>query len=118
MLQASAESIVQSGSRCCGIQAVAHNSHVIVLRDQGTIEALAHTLPGKRRVVLVGNGGIALEVAHALSGVEVSLANSALNADRTKPVESTLCMESGTSNGLVCICSLHGVHSYFHAGYM
>ncbi len=84
VLEAFAELVVQSGSRCCGVQAVAHSPHVVVLRDQGTIEALAHRLPGKRRVVLVGNGGIALEVAHALSGVEVSLAKSALNAKRTE----------------------------------
>jgi len=76
---------VQSESRCCGVQAVAHSPYVVVLRDQGTIEALAHRLLGKRRVVLVGNGGIALEVAHALSGVEVSLVNSALNAECTEP---------------------------------
>ncbi len=89
MLEASAELAVESGSRCCGVQAVANSPHVVVLRDQGTIEALAHRLPGKRRVVLVGNGGIALEVAHALSGVEVSLANSALHAECTEPLEST-----------------------------
>ena len=53
------------------LQAVWHNPHVVVLRDQGTIEALAKRLPGMRRVVLVGNGGIALEVAHSLTGVEV-----------------------------------------------
>jgi len=52
---------------------VAQSPHVLVLRDQHTIEALAKQLPGMRRVVLVGNGGIALEVAHALSGVEVSI---------------------------------------------
>lgn len=45
---------------------------MLVLRDQDTIEALADKLPGLRRIVLVGNGGIALEIAHALSGVEVS----------------------------------------------
>ena len=49
-----------------------NNPHVVVLRDQATIKALAERLPGMRRVVIVGNGGIALEVAHALSGVEVS----------------------------------------------
>lgn len=52
-------------------KAVAENPHVVVLRDQDTIEALADRLPGMRRVVLVGNGGIALEIAHALSGLEV-----------------------------------------------
>lgn len=50
-----------------------HNPHVVVLRDQNTIEALAKRLAGIRRVVLVGNGGIALEVAHSLTGVEVLL---------------------------------------------
>ena len=55
------------------LQAVWHNPHVVVLRDQSTIEALAKRLPGMRRVVLVGNGGIALEVAHSLTGVEVFL---------------------------------------------
>lgn len=53
------------------LQAVWHNPHVVVLRDQNTIEALAKRLPGMRRVILVGNGGIALEVAHSLTGVEV-----------------------------------------------
>lgn len=42
-----------------------------MLRDQDTIEALAKRLPGMRRIVLVGNGGIALEVAHTLTGIEV-----------------------------------------------
>ena len=97
---------------------MAHSPFVVVLRDQGTIEALAHRLPGKRRVVLVGNGGIALEVAHALSGVEVTLVNSALNAECTEPLESTLGMESGTRHPLVCVCSLHTVHSFFYAIYM
>ena len=46
---------------------------MVVLRDQETIETLARQLPGMRRVVLVGNGGIALEVAHSLTGVEVVL---------------------------------------------
>ncbi|KAL3152549.1 hypothetical protein ABBQ32_001576 [Trebouxia sp. C0010 RCD-2024] len=52
-------------------KAVSHNPHVVVLRDQDTIEALAKRLPGVRRVILVGNGGIALEVAHTLTGIEV-----------------------------------------------
>lgn len=54
-------------------QAVWHNPHVVVLRDQNTIEVLAKRLPGMRRVVLVGNGGIALEMAHSLTGVQVLL---------------------------------------------
>lgn len=42
-----------------------------VLRDQDSVESLAKRLPGVRRAVLVGNGGIALEVAFAFSGLEV-----------------------------------------------
>ena len=44
---------------------------MLVLRDQDSIETLAKRLPGIRRAVLVGNGGIALEVAFAFSGLEV-----------------------------------------------
>ena len=44
---------------------------MLVLRDQDSIETLAKRLPGIRRSVLVGNGGIALEVAFAFSGLEV-----------------------------------------------
>ena len=58
------------------VQAVWHNPHVVVLRDQDTIQALAKRLPDMRRVVLVGNGGIALEVAHSLTGVEVDIPSS------------------------------------------
>ena len=35
--------------------------------------ALCRRLPGVRRLVLVGNGGIALELAHSIRGVEVGL---------------------------------------------
>ena len=55
------------------LQAAWHSPHVLVLRDQHTIQTLAKRLPGMQRVVLVGNGGIALEVAHALTGVEVGI---------------------------------------------
>lgn len=55
------------------LQAAWHHPEVVVLRDKDTIEALVRRLPGMRRVVLVGNGGIALEVAHSLTSVEVFL---------------------------------------------
>ncbi|KAL0044297.1 hypothetical protein WJX82_009836 [Trebouxia sp. C0006] len=89
-------------------KAVANSPHVVVLRDQGTIEALAHRLPGKRRVVLVGNGGIALEVAHALSGVEVIWAvkhkhiepvqpqQISQGSDDKQPAEATIKTQQGT----------------------
>ena len=52
-------------------QVLAGSAHVLTLRDRDSLADLAVRLPGARRVVLVGNGGIALELAHALQGVEV-----------------------------------------------
>ena len=52
------------------------NEHVIVLRDQDTIDHLQAQLPSARRVVLIGNGGIALELVQALQGKEVSFLTS------------------------------------------
>ena len=43
----------------------------MVLRDQDSVEDLSKRLESTRRIVLVGNGGIALELAHALQSVEV-----------------------------------------------
>lgn len=43
----------------------------MVLRDQRTVEDLASRLAHARRIILVGNGGIAMELAYALQGVEV-----------------------------------------------
>lgn len=56
---------------CLAVQMVADSEHVLVLRDQDTVADLAVRLPLARRVVLIGNGGIALELAHALRGMEV-----------------------------------------------
>ena len=50
---------------------VANSPHVLVLRDEDTVAALSGRLATARRIVLVGNGGIALELANALQGVEV-----------------------------------------------
>jgi hypothetical protein len=50
---------------------LADSQHVLTLRDRDSVAELARRLPAARRVVLVGNGGIALELAHALRGVEV-----------------------------------------------
>ncbi len=49
-------------------QVVLESLHVLTLRDVDSVDALAARLVGARRVVLVGNGGIALELAcvHAL----------------------------------------------------
>lgn len=44
---------------------------MIVLRDQDTIADLQARLTSARRVMIFGNGGIAMELVHALRGVEV-----------------------------------------------
>ena len=51
---------------------VLHNPHVMVLRDTDSVQALAHRLTDARHVAVVGNGGIALELAHALRGLDVT----------------------------------------------
>ena len=38
------------------------NPHVTTIRDTESVQALAARLPACRRVVVVGNGGIALEL--------------------------------------------------------
>ncbi|KAK9800326.1 hypothetical protein WJX73_002466 [Symbiochloris irregularis] len=50
---------------------VADSKHVLVLRDRDTVSDLQARLPSARRTVLIGNGGIALELAHAMRGMEV-----------------------------------------------
>ncbi|KAK9845833.1 hypothetical protein WJX81_003814 [Elliptochloris bilobata] len=50
---------------------LAEGPNVLVLRDCDSVASLAARLNTARQVALVGNGGIALELAHALRGVEV-----------------------------------------------
>lgn len=60
---------------CTGAQprTLANHPHVITLRDSESIEDLTRRLEGgSRRVVVVGNGGIALELVALLRGVEAS----------------------------------------------
>ena len=45
---------------------------MLVLRDRDTVAGLAARLRHAKRVAIVGNGGIALELVHALRGVEAS----------------------------------------------
>ncbi|KAK9817209.1 hypothetical protein WJX72_011100 [[Myrmecia] bisecta] len=47
------------------------HERVLVLRDTDSVQQLCAKLPGVRRLVLVGNGGIALELVNALRDVEV-----------------------------------------------
>ena len=53
------------------LQKVLDHHLVMVLRDQDTIEELKVRLKHARRVILVGNGGIAMELAYSLQGIEV-----------------------------------------------
>lgn len=46
---------------------------MLVLRDQDSVEELSEKLRHARKVVLVGNGGIAMELAYPLQGIEVAL---------------------------------------------
>ncbi|CAH8533484.1 unnamed protein product [Schistosoma intercalatum] len=45
--------------------------YVIGLRDTESIKNFQHRLLGTRRMVLVGNGGIATEIAHEVSGCQI-----------------------------------------------
>ena len=60
-----------SKARACSVQAVAEGKHVLVLRDRDTVESLARRMRHARRIAVVGNGGIAMELAFSLHGVEV-----------------------------------------------
>ena len=53
------------------MQKAVDHPRCLVLRDQDSIESLKKRLEHSRRILLVGNGGIALELVHALRGVEV-----------------------------------------------
>ncbi len=54
-------------------QVVAEGERVVWLRDtQSTLE-LRRKLHSARRVLVVGNGGIALELVHEIQGCEVQL---------------------------------------------
>ncbi len=53
------------------MQSLAEHASVVTLRDSTTVEELVSRLPSVRRIVLVGNGGIALELVHALQGMQV-----------------------------------------------
>lgn len=50
---------------------VVHHPLVLGLRDTTTVQELAERLKTARRIVLLGNGGIALGLVHAIRSVEV-----------------------------------------------
>lgn len=47
------------------------HGNVIALRDQDSVQDMLKRLEAARRVMIVGNGGIALELVHALRSVEI-----------------------------------------------
>ncbi len=49
----------------------ASHPHVVGIRDTESVQELTRRLQTARRVVVLGNGGIALEVVHAVTGCEV-----------------------------------------------
>ncbi|KAH7623760.1 putative Pyridine nucleotide-disulfide oxidoreductase domain-containing protein 1 [Nannochloris sp. 'desiccata'] len=49
-----------------------NSPHVVVLRDTDSVQELSDKLKSAKKVMVVGNGGIALELAHALHGVDVT----------------------------------------------
>lgn len=53
------------------VQAIADSPNVLVLRDRDTVDSLAQSLQHARRVAVVGNGGIAMELVFNLRGTEV-----------------------------------------------
>ena len=73
-----------SCSKCWTLQSAIDHPQCIVLRDQDTVLALKKRLEKARRVLLLGNGGIALELVHALCDVEVSDLSSTGNVSTPK----------------------------------
>ncbi|KAI8475905.1 MAG: hypothetical protein J3K34DRAFT_390491 [Monoraphidium minutum] len=58
---------------CAGARpkVVARHERVVTLRDTESVQEFARRLVGSRRVAVVGNGGIALELIGAVRGVEL-----------------------------------------------
>lgn len=48
-----------------------YNPHVITIRDTDSVEQLQARLKSVKKIVVVGNGGIATELVHELRGVDV-----------------------------------------------
>jgi len=50
---------------------IADNPYVIGIRDTDSVEAFQKRLTGAKKVLVVGNGGIATELVHEMKGVEI-----------------------------------------------
>ena len=75
---------------------------MLVLRDRDTVARLAAQLQQARRVALVGNGGIALELVHALRGVEA----------RSATAGGQFCMRCHKGQQC-CVTSSHEARAHF-----
>lgn len=86
---------------------VADSEHVIVLRDQDSVTDFASRLQSARRVVLVGNGGIALELVHAMQGIEVRemlcLVHAGLHSDEHLHRAAQECSQTSATLTTACL---------------
>lgn len=64
--------------------------HLLVLRDRDTVDSLAQRMQRARRVAVVGNGGIAMELAFTLRGVEVICNESCITSYTSKRLDQHL----------------------------
>lgn len=68
-----------------GVAAAERHPRLLALRDADSVRRLSEALRGARRIVLVGNGGIALGVAHEVSQPQrVAAATHQLQAIRSR----------------------------------
>nr|CAH8847390.1 unnamed protein product [Trichobilharzia regenti] len=70
--------------------------YVIGLRDTESIETFQNRLQGTRRLMLVGNGGIATEIAHEVSGCQIIwvIKDSSISAPFLDPVAAAFLLEA------------------------
>ncbi|XP_018651156.1 hypothetical protein Smp_168760 [Schistosoma mansoni] len=70
--------------------------YVIGLRDTESIKTFQHRLLGTRRMVLVGNGGIATEIAHEVSGCQIIwvIKDSSISTPFLDSVAATFLLEA------------------------
>ncbi|CAH8501171.1 unnamed protein product [Schistosoma turkestanicum] len=72
------------------------NPYVIGLRDTESIKTFQHRLLGTRRMILVGNGGIATEIAHEVSGCQIIwvIKDSSISTPFLDSVAATFLLEA------------------------
>eukprot|EP00624_Nannochloropsis_granulata_P005836 evm.model.NODE_4170_length_6426_cov_20.221910.3 len=58
-------------ARVTGLDVLSTHEHVVGIRDTESVQDLARRLETARRVLVLGNGGIALELVHEVTGCEL-----------------------------------------------